>query len=106
MKFTDAIKLEIMQEAVTFLQNQGHSAEFRAEYSGRGMFGDTCPAVVVPSSEITTFGAAYVKAGVEFAEDQTKNPENFITEMGDWLDDLFLSCPNRTDSMGLDIIIY
>jgi hypothetical protein len=58
----------------------------RTDYSGRGMYGDTCVGIVV--SDVLELGAAIAR----FVEDEELREE--------------LTINSRTDSMGMDTIVY
>ena len=64
------------------------------EYSGRGMYGRSCLGVDVPS--FASFLALYTRA---LQEGAPKNEE--------WWDDITVAMSDaRTDSMGMNIIVY
>lgn len=70
------------EKAALDLEQQGYEAEYRPEYSGRGMFGTTCPALV-SNAPYVIVGMSFAKAGV--------NPEQI---------------PLRSDTMGRNGVVY
>jgi len=73
--------LEQAQEIVEFICGNGCKASVYEDYSGRGMYGETCTGIV--TDEPTMVGYACGALGVDF-------------------DDV----PSCTDNMGLDTILY
>lgn len=67
--------------------------DFRSDYSGRGMFGDTCIGCVVNNT--FTFIADIIREISTY-----DNKEELMEEFADMLNKA------KTDSMGLDMIIY
>lgn len=80
----------IYQQACEILQEADHSASMREEYSGRGMYGATCPAIVTDAAGPLVGWAVTVAAG-----DQNIS-----------LDDAVLEVPTRQDNMGRDEMVY
>ncbi len=74
--------------------------EFRDDYSGRGMYGASCPGLVVDDyRQALQFAIQLVRQGTEFEEDEEKR-DNYL----DLVEELVAKL--NTDSMGLGIIIY
>jgi len=71
------------EEIVEMMLDNGYDAEVREDYSGRGMFGGTCPGIITAPNSATVIGFFAHAAGV-------------------MVDDL----PERCDNMGLDMIYY
>lgn len=67
-------------------------AEFMDDYSGRGMFGKTCPAVTFEMKN----------DDVEFAVRVTAS----VYEQGGNLSDALKLIPQRYDAMGLGTVVY
>jgi phage gp45-like len=65
------------------LQEEGVDAEVMEDYSGRGMFGRTCPAITGERAILTEIGYAASQIGMARSD-----------------------VPSRTDSMGLGIVVY
>jgi hypothetical protein len=65
--------------------------EIREAYSGRGMFGSTCPAVVLPTGKLPAFFVGLTLS---------------LTEEGRGEDALRLAGRTETDSMGLGVVAY
>ena len=74
--------------AVELLNDRGYEAEFREDYSGRGMFGDCVPAIVTSASGVLV-GWALCQAA--------PNPE-VVSESG--------LIPAYSDNMGMDKVYY
>lgn len=73
------------------LQEAGHEASFYPDYSGRGMYGSTCPGIVTDAgAAMVGFLIACVCAGDEDT----------------WLEDHTDLVPTRWDNMGLSMIFY
>ena len=90
--------LEIYKEAVEVLEADGHEAEVQENYSGRGMFGKTCPAIVSNASG-PQVGAAIAIARFNIGHD---NGEDILGIM----DDVWGLIPKRFDNMGLSMVYY
>lgn len=84
-------KLEIFEKACELLEVSGHTAEVRAEYSGRAMYGATTPGLVVESCGGVLVGWAITVA---------------VTELGGSPEDAEEFLPERRDNMGLGTIYY
>lgn len=74
--------------AVELLNDRGYEAEFREDYSGRGMFGDCVPAIVTSASG-TLVGWALCQA----APDPEVARETRLL-------------PARSDNMGMGMVYY
>jgi hypothetical protein len=83
----------LFKDVVRWLDDHGYSVELYEEYSGRGMYGTTTPAI---SGDITgvTLGVAF--AAVAYSDHDTHPSDLF--------DDA--SFPHSTDSLGLGTIYY
>ena len=83
-------KVKLYEAAVEFLNDEGYDAEVREDYSGRGMYGKTTPAIV------TEAPAALVGYAIGLvAEDLALtdcNPKDLV--------------PVRSDNMGLQMVYY
>lgn len=75
------------------LQEAGYEGEFRAGYSGRGMYGSTCPAIVTDASAAIV---GYLVATVVIAATDGE------VELEEHLDLI----PRRWDNMGLSMVYY
>lgn len=82
-------RAEIFFAAVAYLQERGHEASFRAEYSGRFMYGDKCAAIV------TDAPAALVGWACCCASYDLEGCSAFDATV-----------PTKEDSMGLSRIYY
>ncbi len=78
-------KFEFLYEVKAYLDREGYDTDVRSDYSGRGMYGATTPAIVTDASFATV--AKYGQRVVEEfdCEDHT---------------------PDRSDNMGLSMIYY
>lgn len=73
------------------LQQAGHEAEVFPDYSGRGMYGRTCPAIVTDApAALVGFMVAAVVAG---------DDETYVEDHTDLV-------PTRSDNMGLSMVYY
>lgn len=79
-------KLEIFREAAEWLSDGGFETEVRDDYSGRGMYGRTCPAIV------TDAPPTFVGFAVGLACEDMVDVHDMI--------------PAREDSMGLRRVFY
>lgn len=86
-------KLELYRSAVESMQNAGHEASLYEDYSGRGMYGATCPGIVTNKSGVVV--GFYIAEAIA----DEYGPEAIYD-----FDESVL--PQRTDSMGLDTIYY
>lgn len=75
-------RASIFKDACDALLRAGHDTTFRPEYSGRGMYGKTCPAIVT-DAPAAVVGAAVIEAG------------------GSMYD-----VPSRSDSMGRGSMVF
>lgn len=76
---------------VEHLQEAGYESSFYPDYSGRGMYGRTCPAIVTDApSALVGFMVAAVVAG---------DDETYIEDHTDLV-------PTRSDNMGLSMVYY
>jgi hypothetical protein len=73
--------------------------EFRTDYSGRGMYGDTCLAITTNGSAGLETGLMMAMAIAEYNVDN-EDREDFEPILIDWFFD------GRTDSMGLGMVHY
>ncbi len=83
-----ALSIEQVEALVQSMRAFDIEAEVRPDYSGRGMYGRTCTAIV--SDDPRVMAALAFVAGM------------LADEAGIDFDDL----PTRTDSMGLGVVIY
>lgn len=88
---SDAIKLKVYEEAVDLLQQEGYEASTRDDYSGRAMYGKTCPAIV-SDAPVPKVGAAVAQAMVDLEECHDTPIMSLI--------------PGRSDGMGRDQVVY
>lgn len=87
---SEVTRAAIYREACKILEDDGHEGDFRPDYSGRGMYSDTCPAIVSDA------GAAIVGHAVCTA----------LVSSGMALEQTRHLVPLRTDNMGLSMIYY
>lgn len=76
-----SLLLEEAEQIVEAMQNDGYDASVYEDYSGRGMFGETCVGIVTDCPTLVGFYCG--KAGLDVE-----------------------SVPERQDSMGFDVIVY
>lgn len=100
-------KLELYRMASDLLNEMGHRSEFREEYSGRGMFGCTTPAIVTSANLtdvnyaiMTSYNLNSYDSEVSESYEDVKNKVRFMIE--DSKQYLF----TKSDNMGKDSIYY
>ncbi len=86
---------EVLEMAVGLLMDNGHQAQLRRDYSGRGMYGKTCYGIVADVS-LTDVNRAIRRV----VKDMVKGG---FEELMDREDEFELT---RTDSMGKGYIYY
>lgn len=84
-------KLEIFRLAVELLEVNGHEAELREEYSGRGMYGKAVPAITIDGGSGMLLGWAVTCAAINLEHEA---------------EDVEMILPQRSDSMGLGMVYY
>ena len=84
---------QIYERTVELINEAGEDAEFRPDYSGRGMYGSTCPAIVT--------GMPAVKVGILFMVGYQD-----VVGMDSDPGNAMFDAPTRSDSMGLDTVYY
>ena len=89
---------ELFKEAVDVLDADGHESEVREFYSGRGMFGATCPAIVSNASGAQV-GAAIAIARFNIGHDNGEDVFEIIEQVWSLI-------PKRSDNMGLSMVYY
>ncbi len=89
-------KAEVYQAAVELMDESGYPADYRADYSGRGMYGDTTPAIVTEHETMIGWAIAGVVAGEVPVHDDM---EYFLEASRDLI-------PRRTDQMGRSSTIF
>lgn len=92
-----------MQIEKSSFQNIAESAgygEVRTDYSGRSMYGDTCPAIVFDwtSVNLAELGVAILEEFVYWAEDDEKDEAIEKAKS--------MAKMARTDSMGFGTVVY
>ena len=87
------MKLEIYTRAAEILEENGWIAAEREDYSGRGMCGETTPAIVT-GAPLVAVGWAVTCAYMEHAG------------VGALPEDASEFLPGHQDSMGLDMVVY
>lgn len=87
------MKSQVYIQAVKILNDMGYESSFRGEYSGRGMYGATCPAIVTCVSPAIV-GAVIVQASEEV---ELQMPIDYLIEA---------IVPKTVDSMGLSQVHY
>ena len=90
-------KLEVYEAAVQLLENEGHEASVRDDYSGRGMFGSTTLAIV------TGAPPAYIGWAITAAVAEASSSDTDPYEVADLALDLL---PGHSDNMGLGMVYY
>lgn len=80
----------LYETAAEMLQAEGWDSDFRPDYSGRGMYGTTCPAIVTDAPAVVV-GVAFCMA---------------MDELGMSVGDPFRAVPQRSDNMGLSMVYY
>ena len=83
------------QELTELLENRGMEVY---KYSGRGMVGRQCPAVTI--SRDTNILGVVANIMADFAQEYDTGEDTKIYDLAD----VFASA--KTDSMGLDIVLY
>jgi hypothetical protein len=80
--------------------------DVRQDYSGRGMYGETCIGVVGDASDCERFEAELAKAVTlgEFKTDNEHNPEDVLDVYMEKLIDI--QDARRSDNMGTEFIYY
>lgn len=84
---------KIFQRACRMLEEWGHEAQFRADYSGRGMYGRTCEAIVTDAPAALV--GYIIACAIHVATDGEGNMEDHIELI-----------PMRSDNMGLSMVYY
>lgn len=79
------------EDVVSFLENEGYESSFREDYSGRGMYGQTTPAIVSDAS-----GGVVTEAILEVAV------EGYDMSFAEAKQLTF----KNSDNMGLDMVYY
>lgn len=77
-----------------------HDYDIRLDYSGRGMYGDSCFGIVTDDGSPATLGIAFFLAAI------SSQPLNRIDPLDEVEDVVHLADSARTDSMGLGQVIY
>lgn len=85
---------DVYKRAVELLDEEGWEATFRRDYSGRGMYGSTVPAIVTDAPGPVVGGAVYA-AALEFSCEMLPAFREFAGLL-----------PEYTDSMGLSSRVY
>lgn len=85
--------MELAETIIEAMENNGHEAELRSDYSGRNMFGKSTHGVVLDC------GIGVAMAAI------INNAEKFVHENGEPLWPAFIESI-RSDSMGLGNILY
>lgn len=88
-------RTEVYEAAVDLLNEHGHEAEFRPDYSGRGMYGKTTPAIV-----------ADVDVMVGWAITVVVSTDIRIVEADMMAETALDMIPKRTDQMGRSSTIF
>jgi len=83
-------KIELYQAAAEMLEAEGWESSVQEAYSGRGMYGTTCPAIVTEASGVL-LGMALGLA---------------MEELGLSVGDPFGALPQRQDNMGRTAMVY
>lgn len=86
--------IEVFKKACEILEDQGHESSVREDYSGRGMYGNSEPAIVT-DAEGPMVGAAVLMAALRFmgtTGDEINDRSVF--------EDAVSFIPGRQDSMG------
>ncbi len=94
------MKLEFAQKIVDAMQGIGVEAYLQADYSGRGMFGKTTAGIVTHASHGPLIGYA---AALALCYDE-KTGDDGVNVMQDF--DAIHELPNKSDTMGRDMIFY
>lgn len=91
-------KLEVYQLAAEWLEEKGYEAEVREDYSGRGMYGTTCPALVTDAEAMQV--AFAVAEGLRQFDPELEH------DMGELMFRAQRMVPERSDSMGKSKRVY
>lgn len=92
-------QIEVFEEAVQILQDEGYESSVREDYSGRGMYGLAVPAIVSDAS-----GARVVKAVCSTIAGMVElSSEYDLFDLPILFDDLV---PVRQDNMGRSKVYY
>ena len=83
--------MELAEMIIEAMENNGHEAELRSNYSGRGMFGKSTHGIIIEC------GIGVVMAAV------ISNADIFVDDDGE---PIFVIESIRSDSMGLGTILY
>lgn len=83
-------KIELYRAAAEMLEAEGWESSAQEAYSGRGMYGTTCPAIVTEAPAVV-LGMALAMA---------------MDELGLSVGDPFRAVPQRQDNMGRDAMVY
>lgn len=87
-------KIDVFIKVCELLEDHGHEADLRPEYSGRGMYGATVPAIVTEAPSVM-IGILIVQVLVDAGLETWEAAEEAM-EMA----------PKRSDSMGLSKVLY
>lgn len=97
----EELRMEVYPGAVDLLEEMGYLSELRPAYSGRGMHGQTVPAIVT-DAPATVVGHAVTVAALRLTAD--------LFQLGSLQADVLLSAvtclPHRRDDMGLQHVYY
>jgi hypothetical protein len=94
------MKVEFAEKIVDLMQNFGVEAEFRSDYSGRGMMGRPTGAIVTSAKNAPLIGfyAALVVAETELTGDDG------VQAIQDF--DAVNELPQKCDTLGMDVVFY
>lgn len=84
--------MELAEMIIEAMENNGHEAELRSDYSGRGMYGKSTHGVVIECGIGIAMAAVISNADI-FVDDDDGEP-------------IFVIESIRSDSMGLGTILY
>lgn len=96
-------KIDVITAAVRLLQDDGYEAELCADYSGRGMYGDTTAGIVTDTDigRVNQYVRLATLECLEQKDDQTEHVSHR---------DMLVKCSKyelrRSDNMGRDYIYY
>jgi len=85
--------MELAETIIEAMENNGHEAELRSEYSGRGMYNTSTHGVII------NCGIGAVTAAI------INNADLFVYDDGETLFTKYIESI-RSDSMGLGTILY
>lgn len=91
-------KLELFRQVVSILDEAGNESSLEEEYSGRGLYGKTVPAIVT-DAPAALIGWAFCMALAEQEKIDSEWPADSIGEV-------YGLIPRRTDNMGLSYVYY